>query len=123
MIVVILFLVLLLSILSLIVLQSADEGLLPVVLHLDQLGVGLERRDGDWAGAEASLAVYITTAIELLYLQIVEALMHQEVNADHLVELIDSKPSNSLENAEENCAENDAPEHYDDASEALSLNH
>ena len=51
----------------------------------------------------AALLVNLTT--QLLDLQIVEGLMHQQVDSDDLVELIDTQATNGFENTEENRTE------------------
>ena len=49
--------------------------------------------------------------------------MHQKIDAYDLVELVDAKSTNCLENTEENCTKYDAPRHYDNAAESLCLYH
>eukprot|EP00353_Schmidingerella_taraikaensis_P011512 CAMPEP_0185570898 /NCGR_PEP_ID=MMETSP0434-20130131/3031_1 /TAXON_ID=626734 ORGANISM="Favella taraikaensis, Strain Fe Narragansett Bay" /NCGR_SAMPLE_ID=MMETSP0434 /ASSEMBLY_ACC=CAM_ASM_000379 /LENGTH=124 /DNA_ID=CAMNT_0028186119 /DNA_START=330 /DNA_END=704 /DNA_ORIENTATION=+ len=49
--------------------------------------------------------------------------MHEQVNADHFVELVDAQASNSLENSKENRAEDRAPRDNHQAAQGLSLNH
>ena len=55
------------------------------------------------------VALLIYVARQLLNLQVVEALMHQQVDADHLVELVDAKAADRLEDPEEDRAEDGAP--------------
>ena len=102
--------------------ESCDESLLPLVIHLDQLCICLKRCNGH-SIAVAVIAVVVNVTTEFLNLQVIEALVHQQVDADHFVELVHAQTSNCLENAEENGTENDAPCNDDDAAEALGLYH
>ena len=60
---------------------------------------------------------------ELLDFEVVEALVHQQVDTDHLVELADSETANGFENAEEDHAEDACPGNNDDAAEGLDFKH
>ena len=114
--VVVLLLVLLFRIFALVVLQACNERLFALVLHLDELGVGLEGGDGDGVAQVVVVALLIYVARQLLNLQVVEALVHQQVDADHLVELVDAQAADRLEDPEEDRAEDGAPSDNDKAA-------
>ena len=60
---------------------------------------------------------------KFLDLQVVEALMHQKVNSDYFVELVDSQSANRLEYPEEDHTKDARPGNYDERAEALYLEH
>lgn len=60
---------------------------------------------------------------EFLDLEVVEALMHEQVNTDDFVELIDAEPADCLENTEEYCAEDARPGNNDDTADSLDFEH
>ena len=62
-------------------------------------------------------------AAKFLDLEVVEALMHQKVNSDYFVELVDSQSANCLEYPEEDHAKDARPGNYDQRAEALYLEH
>ena len=55
----------------------------------------------------------VDVATELLNFKVIEALMHEEIDTDDFVELIDSQATDRLEDAEENRAEDRRPGHDD----------
>ena len=65
------------------------------------------------------MARLVDVSRQLLNLQVVEALMHEQVNSDNFVKLIHAQTPDSFENAEEDCAENGGPGNDDEAAESL----
>ena len=108
--------VLLLCIFALIVLQMRYNCLLPLVLHLAKLRIGLILANLHIVFSEVLIAarlLLVDIAGELLDLEVVEALVHQEVDSDHLVELVDTQSANRFEDPEEDHAEDARPGDYD----------
>ena len=107
--IVVLLLILLLGILPLIVGKPHNECLFALVLHLDQLRVRLEGRYKHGISKVVMATLLVDLSRQLLDLQIVEALMHEQINAAHFVELVDTQTANRFEDPEEDHAEDDRP--------------
>ena len=108
--------ILLFGVFALIVLQVRYNCLLALVLHLLKLSIGLILANLHCGIFEVLVAARVLLEIvagELLDLKVVEALMHQEVDSDNLVELVDTQPANSFEDPEEDHAEDARPGDYD----------
>ena len=90
------------------------KGLLPFILHPDKLRIGLILANLNCVILEVLITTRVLfgdiigifdVAAKFLDFEIVEALMHQKVNPDHLVELVDAQPANCLEYSEEDHTE------------------
>ncbi len=68
-------------------------------------------------------ALLVNIARQLLNLEVIETLMHEQVDADNFIELVDSQAPNSLKNSEENDREDGAPGYDAEATQELSFNH
>ena len=59
--------------------------------------------------AMGPMASLIDVSGQLLNLQVIEALMHQEIDANDLVKLVYSETPDRFKDAEEDCAEDGRP--------------
>jgi hypothetical protein len=68
-------------------------------------------------------ALLINVSWKLLNLEVVEALVHKQVDTDYLIELIDSKTTNRLKDPKEDHWKDWAPGNDTETTQELSFNH